>query len=62
MSKPEPFNKTAELEALTLLFEKVAQRLTPNRYCEVKIVIQDGRIVDAWVMDKAKSIAQIAEL
>lgn len=62
MSKPEPFNQPAELEALKLLFEKVAQRLAPNRYCEVKLVIQDGRLVDAWVMDKAKSLAQIAEL
>lgn len=59
MTKSEKFNRTEELSKLQLLFEKLAKRIERKRYCEMKVVIQDGHIVDSWIMDKAKTKEQI---
>ena len=59
MTKSEKFNRDAEIETLRLLFEKLAKRIQPLRYCEMKIVIQDGRVVDSWIMDKGRTKEQI---
>ena len=56
----ETYDSTVELEMLKLLFEKLSERLHPQRYCEMKVVIHEGRVVDSWIMDKAKSRKQLA--
>ena len=55
----DTYDRTAELEMLKLLFEKLSERLHPQRYCEMKVVIHEGRVVDSWIMDKAKSRKQL---
>ena len=59
MTKSKKYDRDAEVETLRLLFEKLAKRIQPQRYCEMKVVIQDGRVTDSWVMDKAKTKEQI---
>ena len=59
MTKSEKLNRDAELSKLQLLFEKLAKRIEPKRYCEMKVVIQDGQVTDSWIMDKAKTKEQI---
>ena len=39
MTNPKKFNREAEIETLRLLFEKLAKRIQPLRYCEMKVVI-----------------------
>ena len=60
MTKSKKLNRDAEIETLRLLFEKLAKRIQPLRYCEMKVVIQDGRVTDSWIMDKGKTREQIS--
>ena len=59
MTKSEAFHREQELQTLRLLFEKLAKRIQPKRYCEMKVVIQDGQVTDSWIMDKGKTREQI---
>ena len=51
-----------EIQKLVLFHEKIRDRLKPNRYFESKIVVENGRIVDMWIMDKARTREQLYDL
>ena len=64
VNKTAKSTRESELETLQLLFQKLAERVKPGRYWEVKICAEDGRIVSALIMDKVKAptiTKQIAE-